>query len=93
MELVRYEGKLPTTERRPRFRLSTEQARIVATLLEVDSALAIARVGPVVAAQTVRNGITIFLGPDARWSNGRGSAVSDAGGIVGISAEESALMR
>jgi hypothetical protein len=39
MELVGHEGKLPTTNRRPRFRLMTEQARVVATLLEVDSAL------------------------------------------------------
>ena len=46
MELVGYEGKLPTTERRPRFRLSTEQARIVATLLEVDNALATAGLDP-----------------------------------------------
>jgi hypothetical protein len=42
MELVGYEGKLPTTERRPRFRLSPEEARIVATLLELDSDLATA---------------------------------------------------
>jgi hypothetical protein len=46
MELVGYEGKLPTTDRRPRFRLSTEQVRIVATLLEVDSALATAGLDP-----------------------------------------------
>jgi hypothetical protein len=47
LELVGYEGKLPTTtERRPRFRLSTEQAHIVTTLLEVDSALATAGLDP-----------------------------------------------
>ena len=46
LELVGYEGKLPTTDRRPRFKLSTEQARIVATLLEVDSALATAGLDP-----------------------------------------------
>jgi hypothetical protein len=46
LELVGYEGKLPTTDRRPRFKLSTEQARIVATLLEVDSALATAGLKP-----------------------------------------------
>jgi hypothetical protein len=46
MELVGYEGKLPTTDRRPRFRLSTKQVRIVATLLEVDSALATAGLDP-----------------------------------------------
>jgi hypothetical protein len=39
LELVNYEGPLPPTDRRPRFRLSTEQARIVSTLLEIDSAL------------------------------------------------------
>jgi hypothetical protein len=42
LELISYAGKLPTTGRRPRFRLSAEQASIVATLLEVDSALAAA---------------------------------------------------
>ena len=42
LELISYEGKLPTTERRPRFRLSAEQARTVSTMLEVDSALAAA---------------------------------------------------
>jgi hypothetical protein len=47
LELISYEGKLPTTGRRPRFRLSDEQARIVATLLEVDSALATAGIDPV----------------------------------------------
>jgi hypothetical protein len=46
MELVGYEGKLPTTERRPRFRLSPEEARIVATLLELDSDLATAGLDP-----------------------------------------------
>jgi hypothetical protein len=38
--------KLPTTDRRPRFRLSTEQAGLVATLLEVDTALATAGLDP-----------------------------------------------
>jgi hypothetical protein len=46
LELVGYDGKLPTTGRRPRFRLSTEQARLVTTLLEVDRALATAGVDP-----------------------------------------------
>ena len=46
LELVGYEGKLPTAERRPHFRLSTEQARVVATLLEVDNALAAAGLDP-----------------------------------------------
>ena len=46
MKLVGYEGKLPTTGRRPRFRLSTEQAHVVATLLEVDSPLATAGLDP-----------------------------------------------
>ena len=61
MELVGYEGKLPTTDRRPRFRLSTEQARIVATLSEVDSALRHRWSGPFVAAQTLRNGIAVSV--------------------------------
>jgi hypothetical protein len=39
LELISYEGKLPTIGRRPRFRLSAEQARTVSALLEVDSAL------------------------------------------------------
>jgi hypothetical protein len=47
LELISYAGKLPTTGRRPRFRLSAEQARIVASLLEVDSALAAAGIDPV----------------------------------------------
>jgi hypothetical protein len=47
LELISYAGKLPTTGRRPRFRLSAEQARIVSTLLEVDSALAAAGIDPV----------------------------------------------
>ena len=42
LELISYEGKLPTTERRPRFRLSSEQARTVSAMLEVDTALAAA---------------------------------------------------
>jgi hypothetical protein len=46
LELVVYEGKLPTTDRRPRFKLSTEQAGIVATLLEIDSALTTAGLDP-----------------------------------------------
>jgi hypothetical protein len=44
LELIGYEGKLPTTERRPRFRLSAEQARTVSAMLEVDTALAAAGV-------------------------------------------------
>jgi hypothetical protein len=44
--MVGYEGKLPTTDQRPRFKLSTEQVRIVVTLLEVDSALATAGLKP-----------------------------------------------
>jgi hypothetical protein len=46
LELVRYEGKLPTAGRRPRFRLSTEQAGLMVTLLEVDRALATAGLDP-----------------------------------------------
>src|ERR1700722_16033430 len=46
LELISYEGKLPTTGRRPRFRLSAGQARPVSTLLEVDSALATAGIDP-----------------------------------------------
>ena len=46
MELVGYEGRLPVTDRRPRFKLSTEQAGIVATLLEIDSALTTAGLDP-----------------------------------------------
>jgi hypothetical protein len=42
LELVGYQGKLPTTGRRPRFRLTSEQAHIVSTLLEIDVALATA---------------------------------------------------
>jgi hypothetical protein len=42
LELVAYEGKLPTTGRRPRFKLSPEQERIVSTLVEIDNALATA---------------------------------------------------
>jgi hypothetical protein len=45
-ELVGFEGKLPTTDRRPRFKLSTEQASIMATLLEVDSGLTTAGLEP-----------------------------------------------
>jgi hypothetical protein len=44
LELISYEGKLPTTARRPRFRLSAEQARTVLAMLEVDTALAAARI-------------------------------------------------
>jgi hypothetical protein len=33
LELVAYDGKLPTTGRRPRFKLSPEQERIVSTLV------------------------------------------------------------
>jgi hypothetical protein len=46
LELISYEGKLAPTGRRPRFRLSAEQARTVSTLLEVDSALAAAGIDP-----------------------------------------------
>ena len=46
LELSSYEGKLPTAGRRPRFRLSAEQARTVSSLLEVDSALATAGIDP-----------------------------------------------
>jgi hypothetical protein len=42
LELISYEGKLPTTDRRPRFCLSAEQVRILSTMLEIDSALAAA---------------------------------------------------
>ena len=41
-----YQGKLPTTGRRPRFRLPAAQARNVSTLLEVDGALAAAGIDP-----------------------------------------------
>jgi hypothetical protein len=40
LELVAYDGKLPTTGRRPRFKLSPEQERIVSTLVQMDNALA-----------------------------------------------------
>jgi hypothetical protein len=46
LELISYQGKLPTTSRRPRFRLSAEQAGTVATMLEVDTALAAAGIDP-----------------------------------------------
>jgi hypothetical protein len=46
LELISYEGKLPMTGQRPRFRLSAEQARTVATMLEIDTALATAGIDP-----------------------------------------------
>jgi hypothetical protein len=46
LELISYEGKLPTTGRRPRFRLSAKQALTVSTMLEIDSALAAAGIDP-----------------------------------------------
>jgi hypothetical protein len=39
LELVSYEGKLPDTGKRPRFKLSPDQERIVSTLVEIDNAL------------------------------------------------------
>jgi hypothetical protein len=42
---VAYDGKLPDAGRRPRFKLSPDQERIVSTLLEIDSALATAGLG------------------------------------------------
>jgi hypothetical protein len=59
LELISYEGKLPTTGQRPRFRLSAEQARNTSTLFEIDSAL---------AAAGIRHGCTSGLTrcPDAR---------------------------
>jgi hypothetical protein len=35
LELVSYEGKVPTTGKRPRFKLSAEQGETLATLLEI----------------------------------------------------------
>jgi hypothetical protein len=46
LELVGYEGKLPTTGTRPRFKLSPEQERTVSTLLDVNTALSAAGFGP-----------------------------------------------
>jgi hypothetical protein len=46
LELISYEGKLLATGRRPRFRLSAEQARTVSTMLEVDSAIVAAGIDP-----------------------------------------------
>jgi hypothetical protein len=39
LELVSYDGKLPNSSKRPRFRLSEKQQRIVAALLEVENAM------------------------------------------------------
>jgi hypothetical protein len=46
LELISYQGKLPTSRRRSRFQLSPEQALTVSTMLEVDSALAAAGIDP-----------------------------------------------
>jgi hypothetical protein len=46
LELVGYEGKLPTTGTRPPFKLSPEQERTVSTLLDVNTALSAAGFGP-----------------------------------------------
>lgn len=40
-----YDGKLPTAGARPRFKLSQEQERIVAELLEIDNAISTAGLG------------------------------------------------
>jgi hypothetical protein len=84
LELISYEGKLPTTGRRPRFRLSAEQARAVSTLLEIESALAAAGIDPAWlhgrSDQMPRSPLDL----DARRSNGRGSAVADPGDATGI---------
>jgi hypothetical protein len=42
LELIGYEGKVPTTGKRPRFKLSPEQGQTAATLLEIENALAAA---------------------------------------------------
>jgi hypothetical protein len=91
-ELVGFEGKLPTTDRRPRFKLSTEQAGIVATLLEIDSALTTAGLDPSWLHKRSGKRSRSPLDPDARPGGGRGSAVSDADGIIGVRAEERALI-
>jgi hypothetical protein len=45
LEIVAFDGKLPATATRPRFKLSEAQAGVVSVLLEIDSALAIAGIG------------------------------------------------
>src|ERR1700748_2429789 len=42
LELVAYDGKLPDSGKRPRFKLSEDQQRIVATLLEIENAMELA---------------------------------------------------
>jgi hypothetical protein len=45
LELIDYDGKLPDSGKRPRFRLSDAQAGIVSSLLEIDIALAATGLG------------------------------------------------
>jgi hypothetical protein len=44
LELIAYSGKLPTSGKRPRFKLSTEQQQLVAVLLEIEQAMQAANV-------------------------------------------------
>jgi hypothetical protein len=46
LETVAYDGVVPTTSKRPRFKLNQDQARIVQTLLEIDRAMAAAGMDP-----------------------------------------------
>jgi hypothetical protein len=39
LELIAYDGKLPDSGKRPRFRLSSTQAEVVSSLVEIDIAL------------------------------------------------------
>jgi hypothetical protein len=45
LELVSYDGKLPTAGTRPRFKLPPEQRQIVGTLIQIDNAVATAGLG------------------------------------------------
>jgi hypothetical protein len=84
LELISYEGKLPTSGRRPRFRLSAEQARTVSVMLEVDSALAAAGIDPAWLLKRSDQMPRIAAGSDACRSNGRGCAFVDPGDATGI---------
>jgi hypothetical protein len=46
LELIAYDGKLPDSGKRPRFRLSHDQSEIVSSLLEIDFALDVTGLTP-----------------------------------------------
>jgi hypothetical protein len=93
LELIAYEGKLPTTGKRPRFKLSITQAEIVSSLVEIDIALTAAGMDAEWLRKPMSDTDRAPLDLLRAGANGGGAGFAEEVNVRGVAASKTAVTR